>query len=74
MTNIPRKRAFVYFEMEKTTGGCSNQAKSGMNTKTLQYLMGHSEIGVTTNVYIPSGVRGRCGRADADGGCGERTA
>jgi len=26
-------------------------AKSGMNPKTLQYLMGHSEIGVTLNVY-----------------------
>ena len=30
---------------------CSNMAKSGMNPKTLQYLMGHSEIGVTLNVY-----------------------
>ena len=26
---------------------CSNQARAGMNPKTLQYLMGHSEIGVT---------------------------
>ena len=26
-------------------------AKSGMNPKTLQYLMGHSDIGVTLNVY-----------------------
>ena len=30
---------------------CSNMAKSGMNPKTLQYLMGHSEIGVTMNTY-----------------------
>ena len=30
---------------------CSNQAKAGMNPKTLQYLMGHSEISVTMNVY-----------------------
>ena len=30
---------------------CSNMAKSGMNPKTLQYLMGHSEIGVTLNTY-----------------------
>lgn len=29
---------------------CSNQAKAGMNPKTLQYLMGHSEIGVTIPV------------------------
>ena len=26
---------------------CTNKAKSGMNPKTLQYLMGHSEISVT---------------------------
>ena len=30
---------------------CSNMAKSGVNPKTLQYLMGHSEIGVTLNTY-----------------------
>lgn len=30
---------------------CSNMAKSGMNPKTLQYLMGHSDISVTLNVY-----------------------
>ena len=30
---------------------CSNMAKSGMNPKTLQYLMGHSDIGVTLNHY-----------------------
>ncbi len=29
---------------------CSNQAKAGMNPKTLQYLMGHSEISVTIPV------------------------
>ena len=29
---------------------CSNQAKAGMNPKTLQYLMGHSDIGVTIPV------------------------
>ena len=28
---------------------CSNMAKSGLNPKTLQYLMGHSDIGVTLN-------------------------
>ena len=26
-------------------------AKSGMNPKALQYLMGHSDISVTLNVY-----------------------
>ena len=30
---------------------CSNMAKSGMNPKTLQYIMGHSDINVTLNVY-----------------------
>ena len=30
---------------------CSNMAKSGMNPKTLQYLMGHADIGVTPNTY-----------------------
>ena len=35
---------------------CSNQAKAGMNPKTLQYLMGHSEIGVTLDVYTHLGL------------------
>ena len=30
---------------------CSNQAKAGMNPKTLRYLIGHSDISVTMNVY-----------------------
>lgn len=30
---------------------CSNMAKSGMNPKTLQYIMGHSDISVTLNTY-----------------------
>ena len=30
---------------------CSNMAKSGMNPKTLQYIMGHSDISVTLNIY-----------------------
>lgn len=35
---------------------CSNQAKAGMSPKTLQYLMGHSEIGVTLNTYTHLGL------------------
>ena len=31
-------------------------SKSGMNPKTLQYLMGHSDIGVTLNTYTHLGV------------------
>ena len=35
----------------------SNMAKSGMNPKTLQYLMGHSDIGVTLNTYTHLGLQ-----------------
>ena len=35
---------------------CSNMAKSGMNPKTLQYLMGHSDIGVILNTYTHLGA------------------
>ena len=30
---------------------CSKMAKNGMNPKTLQYIMGHSDISVTLNTY-----------------------
>ena len=30
---------------------CSNMAKTGINPKSLQYLMGHADIGVTLNTY-----------------------
>jgi len=30
---------------------CSRMAKKGMNPKTLQYIMGHSDISITLNVY-----------------------
>ena len=30
---------------------CTNYANSGMDIKNLQYLMGHSDAGVTLNVY-----------------------
>ena len=30
---------------------CTNMALSGVSAKTLQYLMGHSDIGITLNVY-----------------------
>lgn len=35
---------------------CSNMAKAGMNPKTLQYLMGHSDISVAMNVYVHVGL------------------
>ena len=34
---------------------CSNMAKLGMNPKTLQYIMGHSDISVTLNTYTHVG-------------------
>ena len=34
---------------------CSNMAKSGMNPKHLQYIMGHSDIGITLNTYTHLG-------------------
>ena len=30
---------------------CTNAANAGMDIKTLQYVMGHSDVGVTLNVY-----------------------
>lgn len=35
---------------------CSNMARKGISPKTLQYLMGHSEIAVTMNVYTHLGL------------------
>lgn len=35
---------------------CTNIARSGMNPKTLQYLMGHSDISVTMNTYTHLGL------------------
>lgn len=34
---------------------CSNMARSGMNPKILQYIMGHSDISVTLNTYTQVG-------------------
>lgn len=35
---------------------CSEKAKEGMNPKAFQYLMGHSDIAVTLNVYTHMGL------------------
>lgn len=35
---------------------CSNMAKAGMNPKTLQFLIEHSDIAVTLNVYTHVGL------------------
>ena len=35
---------------------CTNMAVSGISPKTLQYLMGHSDIGVTLNTYTHLGL------------------
>ena len=50
------EEAAVYFHIGHVKiRYCSNMAKSGMNPKTLQYLMGHSDISVTMNVYTHIG-------------------
>ncbi len=36
---------------------CTLKAKSGMNPKTLQYLMGHSEVSVTMDTYTHLGLQ-----------------
>ncbi len=36
---------------------CTTKAKSGMNPKTLQYLMGHSEVSVTMDTYTHLGLQ-----------------
>lgn len=33
---------------------CTNMANAGMDIKNLQYVMGHSDVGVTLNVYTHS--------------------
>lgn len=33
---------------------CTNLANAGMDVKNLQYLMGHSDVGVTLNIYTHS--------------------
>ena len=33
---------------------CTNMANAGLDVKSLQYLMGHSDVGVTLNVYTHS--------------------
>lgn len=58
MQHICEKYNKIYkVEMPKVTPHvcrhtfCSNMAKSGMNPKTLQYIMGHADISVTLNTY-----------------------
>ena len=34
---------------------CTNMANAGMDIKMLQYIMGHSDAGVTMNVYTHTG-------------------
>ena len=58
LEHIVQKYNKIYrFQMPKVTPHvcrhtfCSNMAKSGMNPKTLQYIMGHADISVTLNTY-----------------------
>lgn len=63
MQHIREKYNSIYkIQMPKVTPHvcrhtfCSNMAKSGMNPKTLQYIMGHSDIGVTLNTYTHTSI------------------
>ena len=40
---------FRFHELSHTF--CTNMANAGMDIKNLQYVMGHSDVGVTLNVY-----------------------
>lgn len=62
MQHIRKKYNSIYkVQMPKVTPHvcrhtfCSNMARSGMNPKTLQYIMGHSDISVTLNTYTHVG-------------------
>ena len=47
---------------------CTNMAGAGMNPKTLQYLMGHSDISITMNVYTHLGLDDAKEEDDQDAG------
>ena len=58
MEHIVQKYNKIYrIQMPKVTPHvcrhtfCSNMAKSGMNPKALQYIMGHADVSVTLNIY-----------------------
>lgn len=40
---------------------CTNMADAGMDIKSLQYLMGHSDVGITLNVYTIQRMQRRRG-------------
>lgn len=57
-TGIVKKYNSIYkYQLPKVTPHvcrhtyCTNMALSGVSAKTLQYLMGHSDISITLNVY-----------------------
>lgn len=39
---------------------CTNMARKGMNPKMLQYMMGHSEVGVTLDTYTHIDLQDVC--------------
>ena len=44
-------RSSTFFATKIVSAHCTKMAKSGMNPKTLEHLMGHSDISATLNVY-----------------------
>ena len=58
MRNLGRPSRSDFVQRRKSKGldfirhtFCTNMANAGMDIKTLQYVMGHSDVGVTLNVY-----------------------
>ncbi|MDO4668355.1 MAG: tyrosine-type recombinase/integrase [Butyricicoccus pullicaecorum] len=37
---------------------CTNMANADMDIKSLQYIIGHSDAGITLNVYTHSSIAG----------------
>ena len=44
-------KSSTFFATKIVSAHCTKMAKSGMNPKTLEHLMGHSDISTTLNVY-----------------------
>ena len=51
-----RDKKVIFFDVGYTL----DMARKGMNPKTLQYLMGHSDISVTMNTYTHLGLEDAC--------------
>ncbi len=51
MQELREKEKEIQRQLEFRHAFCTNMANAGMDIKALQYVMGHSDVGVTLNVY-----------------------